>query len=366
MMWKQVSSFTAWRSEGMPVSAVGSLRMVDNDNTTETRRPGVAAAGGWTASRVMNVMLGGNYDASQALRFSSNMVANQANSLAQDSDTTTQNAALGVQTTYSPDNIPLGPVTYRWFASGSANQLTATSQTGKSELREQVGQSVFKDIPLADNVNLSLSLNETGFASHMSRTESVWGVNHLTSGRVAHFHERGQSYLELSMGDSRAIGGEENNAQMVGVQLTSDGSLWKDVRWRGNLTSQWSRRSVSSSLATAGSSSFSSGQQGEVEINRFANANLSLMKPNLFGVRRLRFTSTASADIMDGLVPLGGLVGKDGLAERRSLWNVLDYQIGKLAARLTVGGMEVNTKREGTQPEGLILFEFRRSFDATY
>lgn len=360
MQWRQVSTFGTWRSEQAPLNAVASMRVADNQNTSMSKSAKGQQTEGWAASRAMNVMLGGNYDASEALHFGSNLVGNQVDNTSMDGKMVTQDALLGVQANYSPPSKPLGPVTYRWFASSATNRQMVTDRKARSDLREQVGQSVFKDIPLADNVALNLSLNESGFASQVSGLKTLYGVNHMASGRLSHFHDRGQNYVALSLNDTRAFGKEENNAQMVNLQLTSDGSVWKDARWRGSLTSQWSRRSTGDSLS--GSST------GGVEISRLANASLSLQKHNLFGMRQLRFSSIFSADMMDGLLPLGELVGYAGTAERRSWLNMVDYEIGKITARLTMGGLDVETHRSGKDTftrEGLILFELRRFFDTT-
>lgn len=368
MQWQQLNSFGNWRSEQIPVSAMASMRVADSQNSSLSKSSVGKPTEGWSASRAMNLMLGGNYDASETLHFGGNMVGNQTGNESRDGETVMQDAALGLQATYSPANKPLGPVTYRWFASAVTNRQMGTDRRARSDLREQMGQSVYKDIPLTDNVGLNLSLNETGFASEVSNTKTLYGVNHSASGRLSHFHDRGRNYAELSSTDTRALGKERNNAQMVNFQLTSDGRMWKDVRWNGSLTSQWSRRSVGDSLfGSAGGGGQGGGQTG-AEISRFANANLSLRQQELFGMRQLNFSSTFSSGVMDSLLPLGELIGQVGIAERRSWMNTVEYGIGKVAASITIGGLEVETHKGGKDTldrEGLILFELRRFFDTT-
>ncbi|MBF0160990.1 MAG: hypothetical protein HQL88_01755 [Magnetococcales bacterium] len=361
MVWKQISSFASWRSEGMPLAAVASMRVADNQNTNQTNSNANPVATG-TGNRAVHAMLGGNYDISPAVHLGSTVMANQLTSRSAEGENSVQNALMGVQGSYSPESKPLGPLNYRWFSSGNLNQQLASGQSPRTELREQIGQGVFKDIPLTDTVSLNLSLTETGSSAQTSHTLPLWGINHMASGRFSHFHERGQNYLELSLADSRSMGANEGNAQMTSLQWNSDGSLWRDMRWRGNLTTQWSRRTMRSSASSAAGSDAANPEK-VAETDRFASANISAQKPNLFGLRQMRFSSTVSVDVVDSLVPLGGLMGKDGLAERRSWLNMLDYQIGKLAARLTVGAVEMDTQRGGLNQEGLILLEFRRVFD---
>ena len=353
---KQISSFLSWRSKSQPVVLSVSSRIAQNKSTSLVEALTDESTKSESVTDTTNVSVRGSYDFSDSVRFGGNLSGNRIGNSFDDGEMSvesfTQNATMDLNAAYSPEGTLWGPFSHFWFVTGSMDRRIASNSIPQTNFKESLGQSLSTTHKWGRNVTLGISLDENSRASQKQGSPPVWQTSHSLSGSVNRSYQTGQASVALSLTDTRDFGLEKSDAQVANLQFSSNGALWKDIVWQGNVTVQKGRAS--------------SGGKVEITESSMAGVNLSFQRPNLFGVKRLRFASKLGIDVNGSLLPLGMFVGYKGKEERRNWWNTLEYQIGRMSARLTAGGTETDSDEGGLTRNGLVLFEMKRFFETAY
>ncbi len=341
---QQLGNSLFWRSESMPLFLSGSTRVgVD----TQEILPG---SGGKAIARNISVVAGGNYQFSPATSLNFSVNANY-----QENETPTrfmiaQDSTQSLSANYSPERNPWGAFMHNWFASSAINLHEAMGSFPAKSFNAGVGQSLTKELPLSEAMLMNFSLNQTGFTNHVSDIKPIYGVNHTFSGTVTNYAGNSKVYLDLSLSDFHSFGDLVNNNQAISTQVSIEGLTANKLNWQGHLTSQWTRAS----------------EYGQIVVGVFSSADLMLNKQNLFDFRGLSYTSKLQIDAANQYLPVGNLVGSIAQSESRSWWNFLDFGVGKLSARMTLGVTETQGKYTPFERTGLFLFQVQRFFDTTF
>lgn len=337
----QASSFFFWRPNTRPWSMSGGVRVYNLQGealTTASDSLSISASGGFF------------YQLSRKWRFDASAAFTNTHSNGSEAQLARQQGGL----LYQSDLYEKSGFIYRWFATGSLD-----NQSGVDEARQTVsstwshnGQKTWflseissLNISLGQSLNGAYRINEesiTLYQDHQgSLAASQYGGIGAANARLDHTGTAswnqaaggGNSTVQLTLSDSRAMTDTEDEQQLVNFQVLRVQPLNRLSFLSGNLTVQYVRQEfpqlgIGSDVATA---------TGRVDYQH----------SNIFGLTNLRFLSNlfvSRAAVEQGI--------------DRSEWdNRLDYTIGLLDTSLSLRLIQIDG-----QNSSLVMVRIARRF----
>ena len=307
---RQLSSFVFWRPRDQKLSVSGGARIFSMDGANVSANNEAAS---------VSVSTGLFYRFNKALRFDGSVNYTKTDSNGSTTDVHRENIGY----LYQSDLIPLFEVpaqSYRWFSSGSLTN-SGDEQGSRQVYTVSIGHRAQRVWATGSRSRLRGSIGQTLNESYDSRAEQlVHRVDQTLSLGWSQSAPRSSSSFRLSVNDSRNLGDDRADRQLVNFQLSRDQRISRRSSLTGNITIQSVRQNFLDDV-----------QDGIVTTT---TANLVYRSIALFGVPRLSFNSSLLA-----------AVASDDQGEDRVEWgNRLDYRIGQLTAYFSVRYLEYDDR----------------------
>ncbi|HET9976155.1 MAG TPA: hypothetical protein VFQ20_01865 [Burkholderiaceae bacterium] len=344
---RQLSTLVTWRPRAgeLPIALPSSTLVVGSARWVAQRLSG----GGELSASAFNATLGASADLGPDWRASLSGSVSQFD-LGADREPV-RSATLAGSATWAPRAVAWGaPGTWRWSPSAtlSASLTRASGTTEGAGDRHTVGtqltHSLSRDWLRSAGDAFSVSLSQSGAL----QTESDAGVQTRTRalahsiGLVWQDASDGsrQQFASLSASDSRSFGDDAASFQLVNLQWSRRTQLSRMASWSGNVTLQLTRSEAQDRRPSASSNA----PAPAAGWQRFATGNLSYEQQRFWGVPRLRLTLLAGLSTQQIERRSAGEI--DAPLERvsRSLEARLDYQIGRLDARVAARAARVDDR----------------------
>lgn len=343
----QASSVAYYHPDKSPLTLTASARgLVLRESITDNAVESIGAS------------LGGSYELNPNVRVSASGGASFNHSGGNNSSTFSGTLAAS----YQGDSITWRELRYDWFGSASvgaglAQTSESSSQTDQS-LGLQLGHTVGRSWRLGRQSTVSLNASQTLGASYLRSSRDEDGAEDgadttktLLNTISATWQNNGDgrtAYARVSYSDSVEFGGSGARFQLFNFQLSGNFDLGYGRSVTGDLTYQRTRQRTSTLDAGAGLVGLRSGSQG-------ASGEVNFRQDQLFGVRRLRFTSRLRL-AQDVLKQPGQLLSFPDRETR--LWeNRLDWSIGRLETQVILRFSEVDGSRINS-----LWFRIQRNF----
>lgn len=316
----QASSFIFWRPVDQRWTVSGGVRALDmkgNDTAQSSDQ------------RSLSASAGAFYQYTQRLRFDGSASITSADVGGAAEGTSQQR--LGAL--YESDLVEIRGYTYQWFASGSVGNQTAPDQSQQS-VALSLGHDAQKMWWTGEGSTLRLSINQSlnenlqaggADASHRLDHSATLGWNQSAF--------NGTSLLQLTLADSRDLGGQGDAQQLVNFQASRMQNISRLSSLSGNLTLQTVRRDFS-------------GQSNNGTVTS-ATGQINYQHMRIFGVPQLQFQSDlrlSQASTSEG-------------ANRDEWENRLDYSIGMVDTSLSYRILD-----DGVNNSRLLYFRIMRRF----
>lgn len=348
----QLATFATWRpeedeplyDEKHPMLIAGGLRLTAIGSEQDA---------GSTENLSVSGSLGLNYTINPLTRLSASASVTQAGTTGGAGGlSSSQTASIS----YTPPPILLRDYTYTWNLSGAGSNSTGGGQ-GQQSLFTQASHQVSRNIALAERSQIAFSfgqgvgVNLASGGSGVNLAPGGTGVNLATAGNglsLTHNAQAswsllgetaGQTYVSLSASDARSFGATRNEFQIVNLQATRQAPLNALSFWTANLTLQGSRQRTES---TAGAATASA--DGGFNFSTFGS--VTYQHRRAFGVPRLRLFASYIANQAQLQSRAQGDIDAPRQAVSDALEARLEYQIGKVDARLTFRSATVEGRRD--------------------
>lgn len=308
----QVTSFATWRPEqGEPLYNAARPAVF----TASARLYSLAAEAGEASSEstTANASLGASYTLDARTRLNANANVTHTAAAAGDTLFTAQSLAM----IYTPEPRPLGAFVYSWNATGSFVNSTASGEGARQLYLAQASHGLTRAIPAGEAAQLSLVLGQGAGVSLDAAGDSAT-LTHNAAANWSAGNGGGQTYVGLSAADSRVSGASSGAFQLVNLQASRQQPLSGVSYWTGNLTVQGTRQ-----------------QPGPEKFDWTTSGSLSYLHQRAFGVARLRFTGTYTANLQQLASRSEGDLEAPREFTSRAAEGRFDYAIGKLELRLS-------------------------------
>ena len=328
----QANTFVTWRpEEDSPLYVTGGGRMF---------RAVIANNAGETESLTLSGNLGANYALSRQTTVSGSATVTQLMSDADNALLTTQTAGV----THLGDPLGLLGFTYKWNAAANVSNQAGSADGMQQNLGGQLGHNLTRDMMLGAGSQVSVGLGQNLGATFDTVTAGSLTLSHngSVSWRLAR-DAATSAYVSVLGADSRTSGQHENQFQMINFQASGQAQFSRNSSAAANLTVQGVRQSTGST-PSAGFSFSSSG-------------NLSYYHLRAFDVPRLRYTALYSINESQVKTRLQGDVNAPRERVNQSFEQRLDYNLGRVAMRLSMRVAEIEGRRDA-----LIFFRMSREF----
>ncbi|MDH4094786.1 MAG: hypothetical protein OEV81_08365 [Betaproteobacteria bacterium] len=344
--YAQVGTFASWRpQEGEPFHDEKHPLLVAAGFRATASSVGTLAAQAEVATVSGN--LGVTYDLSPLTRLYANSAVTHTGGNTGPDRLTSQ---LAASLAHVPPLVRLGgEYLYSWNLTGGASSARDEDRHQRS-LTGQGFHQISRALPLEGRAQAvftlgqGLGLSSTSGVTGAAGTPSAGGETAvLTTTAQATWSSPGgaggaQSYVGLSATDTRSFGAFENVFQLINLQATRQAPIDALSFWTANLTSQATRQEAGNAVA-AGAFATSDGF-------RFSTyGSVSYEHRRAFGVPRLRFFASYLANQTLSETRAAGNVNAPLEQVTDSLEARLDYQIGKLEARLAARSASVDGAR---------------------
>lgn len=327
----QLNSFANWRpDEEIPLQVTGGARFFTLDNQ---------ANGVDSKSQSVSANVGANYDLNHHTRVSGGANVAQTTSPGASVVTTGQNASIA----YSPDFINLGKFDYRWNAAGSATNSTGGDTGSRQTVTGQASHNLLRNVPLADTSVVGFNFGQSYSAAYDAAAATSQTLSNTAAATWNKTQEAVTTYASLSATDSRTLGRNSNEFQLINLQASRNTQLSRGSFWAGSLTLQATRQSSAASPAGG--------------FNTFTSGNLVYQHQRAFGIPRLRYYANLTVSSQQFASRLTGDVNAPRERISSSFENRLDYTIGRTDLSLTARIAEIDGQRNG-----LIFFRLNRQF----
>lgn len=335
---RQLTAFGTWRpEEGDPLyEEERTLTLTASGRFFSLESESGAAASDSTS---INGSLGANYTLNPRTRLSGSATATHTTSGGQERLFTSQSASL----IHSPPPAPLGPYTYSWNAGGGATNTTVTGEDTVQTYAAQGSHGLSRGVRLGDTSALSFLAGQSAAAAYGGQGAG-WTLTHNAGANYSSGNgSGGLTYIGLSAADARTFGTTRSDFQLANLQATRQNPLDNFSSWTGNLTVQGTRQR--------------SGDRGGAGLQWTTTGNVSYQHQRAFGIPRLRFAGSYTANLQRLSSRAGGDIDAPRDFTSSSAEGRFDYYIGKLEMRLSVRSAVVEQRRET-----LVFFRVARNF----
>lgn len=332
--FRQLNSFANWTpAEGSPWYLTGGARLFQADVEDDGMRG---------ETRTLSANLGANYQWTRKARISGIVAVTEVLTDTRRDVISTQ----GLNLSYSPDTLPLGPYLYgRSMGAGATNEHGGP-EGDRRTLTGQFDHNLTRTSAVGDGASLSTNVAQGVSVTDDSQRGST--TTFLHSAGVswnASPSQNSSAYAALTAADSRRTGADENHFQLVNLQANGQFQFSRYAFGSVNLTSQATR----SETPLTASDGF--------DVN--TSGNLAYQHGRAFGVPGLRYYAIYTAsDSQPSSRRLGDLDASPDQASQ-SLEQRLEYDIGRLETRLLARIAEVQGRYNA-----LVFLRVTRRFGA--
>jgi hypothetical protein len=333
----QLASFGTWRpeedepfyDEKHPMLLTGGVRLTAF---------GIEQAQVATQNLNASANAGLSYGLSQLTRLTANASVAQASSSPGGNTFTT---AYGATVTHAPLPVRWNEFSYTSNLSGGGSGSVSSGAGAQSSqtLFSQANHQLSRAFAFNERAHLTLSIGQGAGISFTTTGGNGFGLNHHAQATWSLPGETSSlTYLSLSGSDARTFSPSRSEFQLVNFQATRQTPLTALSFWSANLTVQGSRQRSDSPAG-----GFTAAQDPGFLFTTFGS--VSYQHRRAFGVPRLRFIGSYTAN----QAQLQSRALGDLNAPRHTIGDALDarleYQIGKVDARLVFRSAAVDGKR---------------------
>lgn len=343
LRWRflQLNSFATWRpADNTPLLVTGGARLYQNS----------AGSNGVTSdSRTISANTAATYTLRPNTTLNAGGVVTHTSNGVVSNVFTSQTAGIN----HTGDTIKFGEYFYTWNTGANLGNQTGGESSGRN-IDAQIGHRVNRNIALGDGSVVSMDasqnysiLRSTQFSTSQSLLNSAGASWSRTLGEGA------TTLLSLTASDSHTTGYTEQHFQMINMQASGQLMFSRESSASANLSLQFTRQTMSSVFLTQ-TDSTPAGNSGTS-----LSGNLSYQHTRAFGLPRLRYYALLNLNGQNAQTRLQGNI--DAPVERVN-WDFeqrLDYDIGRLEARLSLRLAEV-----AGRTNGMLFFRVMRQFGA--
>ncbi len=353
----QLNSMATWRpAEDSPLFFIGGARLFQSTASISSAAAGDSVA---AESGSLSANAAVTYRRDRNTTLNAAAMVTQANSAGTRTLLSTQSAGAS----YNADSRALGDYTYNWNAAANAtNMLSSGAATdgGHRNFGLNAGHTLRRAWVLNPVSTISFDIGQNLSATQ----DSTMGVLQ-TLGHTASAHWRGSPseassiFVSLTGYDTRTQGRHsEQYFQMVNLQVSGQMQLGRHSSVGANLTTQGSRQAT----VTANNSNTGALAAAPFDSSRFAfssSGTLNYQNTRFFGVPKLRYSALYTANQAPSQTRFEGNI--DAPIERisQALEQRLEYNIGRIDARLSLRVAEMQGRTEG-----LLMLRISRPFGA--
>lgn len=310
----------------------GGLRYFSLSNETDTESNEVQSLGA-------NASI--NYTYTRNLSFNGSVTAVSTSSDSGSNVASSQNAGVN----YNHDPIVFGNFSYNWGLNGGISNQFSSNDSSSTDFNAGGTHTLNHRYLINERANLTTYVSESLSARVGQRNGSSETLSHSAGISLGvNPSDKLSGAVSLTANDSRSFGEESTDNQSVSLQVNGNMQISNYSSASANFNMQWNR-SGTEDPETDGLSTWS------------ANGNASYMHSRAFGVPRLRYSLQFNMNTSHTNARLIG----DADAERDrigySLDQHLDYQIGRMDARLTATGAVQDGKENA-----MIYLQIGRAF----
>lgn len=328
----QASSFATWRpEEDSPLLVTGGARMFHSTIANN-------------AQGTQTLTLSGNMAATYALSRQTNLTASATvTQLATEVGSrrlTTQAASA----TRIGDPVGIFGADYTWNTGANLSNQTGAAEGMRQFMGGQFGHNLTRKMTLGQGSQAIFGVGQnagTSYDTVAGRSQTLshnanasWRLTSSTSTNA---------YVSLLGTDSRTRGANANDFQMINFQVSGQIQFNRNASVAANLTVQSARQNTPTA-PSAGRPVNSSGTLGYFQQHAFGVPRLRYSA--LYGINEAQFKSRLQGDF-------------DAPRERvnQSLEQRLDYNLGRIATRLSLRVAQVEGRRDA-----LLFFRMNREF----
>jgi hypothetical protein len=328
----QANSFFTWkREEDDPLYVTGGARYFQSETELGT---------GLTQAQQVAGFASAAYRASRNLQFNAGASVTQNFARAGGGSGLLTSQSGGV--TYTTDPKRLGEFVYTANLGANASNFTGGTEGSRRFLSGQASHNLQRSYELSRAQSLSLALSQSAAASQDS---AAGGQQTLSHGASASYRvTRGDSlagFLSASASDLRSFGYNARSFQLLNLQASGQAQLGRFSSASANLTLQGTRQDTPAIPAGG--------------FNRSINGGATYQHLQVFGVPRLRYLAVYNRNDFQFNTRLTGDLNAPREQVNSSFEQRLEYNIGKVDARLTLRFAEVDGKKNA-----LLFFRLAR------
>lgn len=329
--YMQAYSTASW-NPNEKTSLSGGVRYFDLSNETEGDSNDVQSLSG-------NASI--NYRHNQNLNFNGSITLATTRSEEGQSTVSTQNGNVS----YNNDPYLFGDFSYNWTVGGGVTNQISSEESANTGLSAGGTHTLNHRYQLSPAANLTSYVSESLNARYDQDFGGSQTLSHnagMSLGVVV--NERVGGGASLSLSDTRTFGDEQTDNQSASLQLNGNMQLSGYSQASTNINLQWNR-SGTEDPASDGLATWS------------ATGSASYTNTRAFGIPRLRYSLQLSMNYSHTNARLLGDADAERVRNGYILDQHLEYQIGRLDARLTA----TQAVQDG-EDNAMIYLQIGRSF----
>jgi len=328
----QANSFVTWRpEEDSPLFLTGGARIF---------RSAIASNAGESESHTLSGNVGATYALSRQTSLSGSVTATDLVTDATSRMLTTETANVS----HVSEPFGISGFAYSWNAGANIGNQNGAVEGSRQILGGQLGHGLVRGLTMNENSQVNFGLGQSIGTTFDSVTGHAQTLSHNGSASWRLSQDAAtSSFVSLLGSDMRTTGINENHFQMINFQVSGQVQISRSSSAAANLTLQGVRHDTPTT-PSAGTDSNSSG-------------NLSYFHLRAFDVARLRYSALYGINETQFKTRLQGDVTAPRERVSQSFEQRLDYNLGRIAMRLSMRTARVEGRRDA-----LIFFRIIREF----
>ena len=316
----QLNSFGTWRPETeKPLTVSGGLRYFQAETMFSDASSNAQS-------------FSGNVAANYSLTPYTNTFASAAVTQATVGAASVFITSQSVGASHAPETWMIGNYRYGWNTSAAMFNQTGGEAGGRQSVNTQVGHTLTRTDTLGNHVSLTTSYRQSYSATMDTGNDPSQTLSHSASATWQKSPTTASSvYLSASASDSRTMGNNESEFQMLNLQMSGQLQFSRAAYGNANLTLQTYRQS--------------SANTPDSGFRNSAAGTISYQHGRAFGVPQLRYSLLGQVNTLPSDTRLTGDVNALRDTVTYSVEQRLDYNIGRLETRLLFRIAETNNRR---------------------
>jgi hypothetical protein len=328
----QANTFATWRpGEDSPLFLTGGARYFQS---------AIANNGDEILTHTVSGNVAATYALTRQMRISGGATVTQLFTEFANTMVTTQNASAN----YIGDPVEFRNYTYLWNAGASAANQTGLPEGNRQNAGAQFGHNILRGVTLSPASQLNFNLGQniaTNYDTLLAQSNTL-SHNGSVSWRIAR-DAATTGYVSVLASDARTTGAVANHFQLVNFQAS------------GQI--QFSRSSIAAVNMTVQGVRQSTPNDPDAPVNFNSSGNLNYTHLRAFDVPRLRYSVIYAVNDSQFNTRLQGDFNAPRERISQSFEQRLDYNVGRVAMRLSMRVADIEGRRDG-----LIFFRLAREF----